>query len=139
MHKTKILIRSIYLYLAIFVGLMMIAIPAGQLLKLSLETWVFPLAMEQEYRYNESYPTKPYINRIDENTNLATIKLTKEEVDILANWQVDYKSWQETQESIDWRKARIQNKVADNLSIFIIGLIVFLSHGYVLRRDKKKE
>lgn len=139
MSKTKTLIRSIYLYLAVFVGLMMIAIPAGQLLKLSLESWVFPLAMEQEYRYDEAYPTKPYINRIDENADLATIKLTEEEVEILADWQADYKKWQEKQDSIDWRKARIQNKVADNLSILIIGLVVFLSHGYVLRRDKKKE
>jgi len=139
MSKTKTLIRSIYLYLAIFVGLMMIAIPAGQLLKLSLESWVFPLAMEQEYKYNESYPTKPYINRIDENTDLATIKLTEEEVEILADWQVDYKSWQENQDQIDWKKARIQQKISDNLSVLIIGLIVFLSHGYVLRRDKKKE
>ncbi|MBT4120476.1 MAG: hypothetical protein HOA57_03820 [Candidatus Magasanikbacteria bacterium] len=139
MSKTKTLIRSIYLYLAVFVGLMMFAIPAGQLLKLGMQTWFFPLALEQEYRYDEAYPTKPYINRITEDADLATIKLTEEEVEILANWQTDYKKWQEDQDSIDWRKARVQNKVADNLSILIIGLIVFLSHGYVLRRDKKKD
>ena len=139
MSKTKTLIRSIYLYLAVFVGLMMFAIPAGQLLKLGMQTWFFPLALEQEYRYDEAYPTKPYINRITEDADLATIKLTEEEVEILANWQTDYKKWQEDQDSIDWRKARVQNKVADNPSILIIGLIVFLSHGYVLRRDKKKD
>jgi len=139
MSKTKTLIRSIYLYLAIFVGLMMIAIPAGQLLKLGMQTWIFPLAMDQEYRYEETYPTKPYINKIDQNTDLATIKLTEEEVEILADWQVDYKAWQENQDGINWKSARIQQQASNNLSMLIIGLIVFLSHGYVLRRDKKKE
>ncbi len=138
MNNTKTLIRSIYLYLAVFVGLMMIAIPAGQLIKLSLETWVFPLAAEQEYRYEDRVPTKPYINRIDENTDLVTLKLTEEEILILENWQQDYKMWQEKDDNIDWKKARIQQQMVNNLSVMIVGLIVFLSHGCVLRRDKKK-
>jgi len=138
MNNTKTLIRSIYLYLAVFVGLMMIAIPAGQLIKLSLETWVFPLAAEQDYRYDNGYPTKPYTNRIDENTDLATVKLTEEEILMLEDWQQDYKMWQEKQDGTDWKKARIQQQAANNLSVLLVGLIVFLAHGYVLRRDKKK-
>lgn len=136
--KPKTLIRSIYLYLAVFVGLMMIAIPAGQLIKLSLETWVFPLAAEQEYRYEDRIPVKPYVNKIDDTTDLGTIKLTEEEKIILENWQQDYKAWQERQEKIDWKKARIQQQAANNLSVMLVGLVVFLAHGYVLRRDKKK-
>ena len=139
MSKTKTLIRNIYLYLATFVGLMMIAIPAGQLLKLSLQNWFFPLAIEQEYRYEEAIPTKPYINRINENTDLATIKLTQEEVAILSNWQSDYKTWQERQNKVDWRAARMQQNIVDNLSIMLVGLVIFLAHGYVLKKDKKTD
>ena len=138
--KTKNLIRNIYLYLAIFVGLMMIAIPSGQLLKLCLETYVFPLAAEQEYRhYDEAYPTKPYVGKINEHTDLETIELTVEEKEILTDWQTDYKTWQEKQDSIDWKTARMQQQAANNLSVLIVGLVIFLSHGFVLRRDKKKE
>ncbi len=138
MSSTKTLIRNIYLYLATFVGLMMIVIPAGQLLKLGMQAWIFPLAMDQEYKYEETYPVKPYISRIDENTDLATIKLTTEEIDILTNWQMDYKTWQESHGGIDWKMARIQQQTTNNLSILLVGLAVFLAHGYVLRKDKKK-
>ena len=140
MSNTKTLIRNIYLYLATFVGLMMIIIPSGQLIKLSLQSWVFPLVTEYETRYEDNIPTKPYINRIDENTtDLATIKLTKEEVQILSNWQIDYKAWQENQTKIDWKRARIQQQIVNNLSFLIAGLVLFLSHGYVLKKDKKKD
>jgi len=137
MGKTKILIRNIYLYLAVFVGLMMVAIPAGQMLKLGLETWVFPLAGEDNYRY-EKIPHEPGIAKINSETDLGTIKLTEEEKQAITNWQKEYKKWEEKNENMDWKKVRIQTQASENISILLVGLVVFLSHGYVLKRDKKK-
>ena len=138
MSNSKIIIRNIYLYLATFVGLMMVVITTGILLRLVLQTWVFPLAAEEMYNYDK-VPTTPYIKCIDENTNLETIQLTPEEKESLATWQTDYKTWKEKNDKIDWKKANLQKQAVDNFSIMFVGLILFLSHGYVLRKDKKKE
>ncbi len=138
MSNSKIIIRNIYLYLATFIGLMMIVITASILLRLVLQTWIFPLASEDLYQYDR-IPTTPYINCINENTNLETVQLTSEEKESLAVWQTDYKIWKEKNDKIDWKKANLQKQAVNNFSVMFIGLVLFLSHGYVLRKEKKKE
>lgn len=138
MSPTKTLIRNIYLYLATFVGLMMIAIPAGQLIKLGLQTWVFPLAAESQYQYTK-VPLAPYVEKIGTETDLGTIKLTQAEKESLTAWQADYKAWQGKDKNIDWKKAGMQQEATDNLAILIVGIVVFLCHGYILKKDKKNE
>ncbi|HOX60489.1 MAG TPA: hypothetical protein PLV72_00590 [Candidatus Magasanikbacteria bacterium] len=137
MSKTTSLIRNIYLYLATFVGLMMIAIPAAQLIRLSLQAWVFPLAAETQYQYN--MPTAPYIGKVGTETDLGTIKLTTDEKQALEQWQTDYKIWQEKNKNTDWKKANMQQEASNQISILIVGVLIFTGHLLVLRSDKKKK
>ena len=100
MSNSKIIIRNIYLYLATFVGLMMVVVTTGILLRLALQTWVFPLAAEDMYSYDK-IPTTPYVSCINENTDLESVQLTTEEKQALSDWQTDYIAWKEENDSID--------------------------------------
>jgi len=139
MPDTKTLIRSIYLYLAAFVGLMMIIIPVVDMIKVGLETWVFPMAAEDEY-YNK-YPSAPMgLDRSNPDIliNKDGEELTVEDRDAFEAWKKDYQSWQEHQDSIDQKVVERQKDMVRDISTLIGGLFLFLTHGYVLRKDKKK-
>lgn len=137
--KTKNLIRTIYVYLATFIGLMMIVIPMVDMFKLGLETWVFPLASENMYEYDR-IPPEPYaLTKLEEGTIEKNTSLTEDDRQALQNWKADYKSWQEKKDSIDWKKANLQRDLVRDLSTMIVGLALFLTHGYILRRDRKRK
>jgi len=140
MSNAKILIRNIYFYLAVFVGLIMIIIPTIDLIKIGLETWFFPLATEnQSY---EKYPPTPNgldIYNPEVLINKKGEKLTIQERNVFTSWQKDYKNWQKKQNNIDQKVVIKQISMIRDISTLIGGLFIFLTHGYILRKDKKKE
>ncbi len=117
---------------------MMIVVPVVDMLKLSLETWVFPLASEDMYEYDKM-PPEPYIyERLNDEALDKTKGLTENDVATIKEWKKDYKAWQEKKDSVDWKKAKLQRNLSRDISTLIVGLALFLTHGYVLRRDKKR-
>lgn len=136
--KTKNLIRSIYIYLATFIGLMMIVIPVVDMLKLSLETWVFPLAQEDRYDYRDKAPEPYMLEMLDEGAIEKNTRLSEDDKAALKDWKEDYRAWQEKQERIDWKTVEMQQDLVRDISTLLVGLALFLTHGAVLRRDKKK-
>jgi hypothetical protein len=141
MSKAKPIIRNIYLYLVTLIGLIMIVIPSVDLIKIGLETWVFPLAAEDEY-YNNRIP-EPYgiRNKIDINSTepTETIKLTEEEQILLEEWKTEYKAWQENEKNKDWKAIRRQQSTVRDISTLLVGLALFLSHGRIVRKEKNNK
>ncbi len=137
--KPKNLIRNIYVYLATFIGLMMIVIPVVDMLKLSLESWVFPLAQEDYYDYDTRAPEPYALEMLDEDVLEKNTRLSEDDKTALKEWKEDYRAWQERQETIDWKKVEIQQDLVRDISTLLVGLALFLTHGAVLHRDKKRQ
>ncbi len=135
MGKIKNIVRNIYLYLAVFVGLMMIVIPSIDLIKIGLETWVFPLAAQEDHF--DKRPLEPYTAKINADSDLGTIKLTEAEKNSLKKWQENYTKWEEEKETTDYVAIERQKSLVRDISTLIGGLALFLAHGIVLRREKK--
>ncbi len=137
----KEIIQTIYLYIVTLVGLFMIVIPGVDIIKIGLEKWIFPLAVEDEYSY-AMYPPEPYgiKERITaENAKpIGEITLTEDEVVMLENWKVEYKAWQEKDKNKDRVAIRMQISIVRDISILLGGLALFFSHGYVLRKKRKE-
>jgi hypothetical protein len=140
MSNTKTLIRNIYLYLATFVGLVMMIVASVNLIQLGLKTWVFPLA-ENQYDYNALPPTPYGIKEPSKLTlqNSTTTSLTIEDRQAFEQWKQDYKIWDDQNKKIDRKAVQKQYDAVQFSSLLFVGLIIFLSHGYILRRDKKQE
>ena len=142
MSKAKPIIRNIYLYLVTLIGLLMVVIPCVDLIKLGLETWVFPLAAEDEY-YNNRMP-EPYFGKnhnfnIDSDEPITTLKLTEEEQIIFEEWKTDYKNWQETEKNRDYVAIRRQKSTVRDIATLLVGLALFISHGRIVRKEKNQK
>lgn len=136
--KTKSLIRNIYLYLATFVGLIMVVVSGVALIKLGLETWFLPdFANPQYYR---SLPPEPYMLKETTNadTNAKTVTLSEQDQQAFEQWKQDYEHWKTQDEKLNEPSIQRRRTLVDQLALMIGGLALFLSHGYILRRDKKR-
>ena len=135
----KDIIRSIYLYLVTLVGLMMLVIPGVDMIKIGLENSLFPMAREDEYGY-EKMPSRPYAieSKILETENLGEIKLTEDEKIQLDSWKIEYKNWEENQKNKDVVAIRTQKSLVRDISIFMGGVVLFFSHGYIILRERRK-
>lgn len=135
----RAVIRNIYLYLVTLVGLFMIVIPSVDIIKIGLETWIFPLASEDNYNYKpripEPYFAKDQIVATDE-AETETLQLTKEEKQMFERWKEEFKAWEETEKNKDYATINKQKNLVRDISVLAGGLALFLSHGYVLRKRK---
>jgi hypothetical protein len=137
----KEVIQLIYLYLITTVGLFMIVIPAVDIVKVGLEKWVFPLAVESDdYDYRLRAP-EPYFIKdkidVDSDEPVETLELTEDEQRLFEDWKENYKYWEETDKNKDYAAINRQEDLVRDISILIGGLVLFLSHGYILRKKKK--
>jgi len=134
-------IKNLYMYIVLLAGLFMIVIPTVDMVKIGLETWFFPLANADRYDYREivpePYPIKERIS-LDSDKPLETIELTADEQLMFERWKVDYKNWEENNKNKDYAKIQTQKSLVRDISILFGGLALFLSHGYVLRKRRKK-
>lgn len=132
-------IQTIYLYLVTLVGLFMIVIPAVDIVKMGLEAWVFPLATEEEYDY-KLRPPEPYFDRekiaLESDQPVEVLELTEAEQQMFERWKEDYKNWEEIDKNKDRVAIRRQRDMVRDISVLTGGLILFLSHGYVLRKKR---
>ena len=137
--QKKEIIQLIYLYIVTLVGLFMIVIPCVDVIKMGLERWVFPLAVQDEYDYR-SYPPEPYPLKariIEEDAVIGDITLTENEVASLERWKTEFKVWEEKEKDKDFVAIRQQRSMVRDISVLMGGLALFLSHGYILRKKKK--
>ncbi len=136
----KNIIRNIYLYLVTLIGLIMVVIPAVDLIKITLESTLFPLAAEDEYydRGPEPYMLK---TNIDPNSTepVTTVTLNESDQQLFENWKENYRRWEERENDTEKRMAiRRQRALVRDISTLIVGLALFLSHGSIIRKKHKK-
>ncbi|MCF6276890.1 MAG: hypothetical protein L3J07_03545 [Candidatus Magasanikbacteria bacterium] len=138
--SAKDIIRKIYFYAVLLAGLMMMVIPGIDMTKIALETWVFPDVAQENYSY-EKMPIRPFISdtklKIIEND--GEIKLTEDEKRMLDEWKIQHTVWQEKQENKNFAKINMQRSLVRDIPTMAAGIILFFSHGYILRKDKNKK
>ncbi len=140
MSSTKNIIRNIYLYIVTLIGLVMLVIALVDLIQLGLKTWIFTLADQQDTY--QSIPTTPYGIKNISTTNLqnaTSTNLTIEDRQAFEQWKNDYQNWETNTKNIDQKKAQKQRDAVRDIALLIVGLGLFLSHGYVVRKDRKLE
>jgi len=140
MSSTKNIIRNIYLYVVTLIGLVMLVIALVDLIQLGLKTWVFTLADSQDIY--QTMPSNPYGIKNISTTNLqnaTTTNLTIEDRQAFEQWKIDYKNWEENNKNIDQKVVQKQRDAVRDIALLFVGLGLFLTHGYVVRKDRKLE
>ena len=112
------------------------------LVKLGLETWVFPLATEGQYGYYGRVPPEPYfLNKSVDSAAVTTgtVALSPADQQVFEQWKQDYQTWREEEKNKDWTAIERQRRFVDNFALLLGGLALLFSHGYIIRRDKKQQ
>lgn len=139
--NTKDTIKSLYMYIVLLAGLFMMVIPAIDLVKMGLETWVFPLASQDEYNYRyyapEPYMVKDRIVNETSATEVGDLKLTEDEKLALERWKTQFEEWEEKDKNKDHVAIQRQRNIVRDISVLLGGIVLFFSHGYALRKSKK--
>ena len=133
------LIRKIYLYVASFLGLVLVVIAGVQLVNLGLKVYVFTQIDRQESSYQKMPPAGPFLAEKVGVLSGATApaQLTEEERTAMKSWLESYKSWQEEQKSFDLVTANRQRDASISLALLIIGLPLYFYHWRVVKKESK--
>lgn len=143
------LIRSIYLYLFTLVGLALIIIGSVRLLDLGLKVFIFKEAdkPEEVSRIYPPFPPERFlepqpVSKDKRVPNIAlsekTKELTETDRDALNRWLIDYQSWKQSYDEIDYVRARREREASNSLAFIIIGLPLYLYHWMVIKRDRRE-
>ncbi|MFH1145403.1 MAG: hypothetical protein V1707_00345 [bacterium] len=140
----KSVIKTIYLYLVTFVGLIMFAISLGVILNASLRLVFFP-------DLDRAYPSRPPEPAFYSKTGEAFIgcqevankckdnkQLSNEEQLALSKWQKDYQTWEREQKEYDATqpKREQQRRLVDSVPYVVIGAILYLTHWRLVKRER---
>jgi hypothetical protein len=132
------LIRTIYLYLFSFIGLVLIVIGTVKFVNMALKTYVFTQADQEQYKYMDQPqmpPMKIAQPRIDGG---AETTLTREEKQAYDQWMADYTAWKARTDKIDVMASRRQSEAADNLAFIIVGIPLYWFHWRLIKREAKQ-
>ena len=66
-------------------------------------------------------------------------QLTDEDKEIISNWIVDYQTWQQEQEGIDYRRSQRERDAAQAVAMVLVGFPIYWLHWSLIKRDKKKD
>lgn len=117
MNKSE-LIRKIYLYLASFIGLILIVIGTVRLVDLGLKVYVFKDADTYVY-YPGDIRTKP---------DGTTVELTSEEKEEMKK--------QQEEAQIKQTASQRQREASSSVAMLLVGLPVFFYHWKVVGKEK---
>jgi hypothetical protein len=123
------IIRSIYLYVAAFVGLVLLTVGGVRLVDMALKATIFTAA-EQELRL--ASPPMPPPTQI---RRPALAELTEEEREAWQRWMEEQERWREQEAKIDRVAAQRQRTTASSLAMIIVGLPLYLYHWRLIRRE----
>ena len=131
-------IRLVYLYLMTAIGLIVFIIGAVSIINLGLKTFIFTNA-DRDY-YMEK-PSSIYLDR--EVEQVETIKscesLTSSDQEMIQNWLVDYETWKQMNENIDYNKSRREADAARAIAMILVGFPIYLFHWSRIKKDKRTE
>lgn len=140
------LVRTLYLYLFSFIGLIVTVVGAIGLLNLGLKVFVFTQADKDMYSGYQSCAPEA-INKfpssaVQPTTTAATssqVCLTAQEKADMDQWIASYKISQEQNKNVDPLTAQRQRDLATNLAMIIVGFPLYLIHWATIRKEMKNE
>ena len=140
------LVRTLYLYLFSFIGLIVTVVGAIGLLNLGLKVFVFTQADKDMYSGYQScapeainkFPS-PAVQPATTTATSSQVCLTAQEKADMDQWIASYKDLQEQNKNVDPLTARRQRDLATNLAMIIIGLPLYIFHWATIKRELKNE
>ena len=133
MTKTGKLIRTIYLYVAVLISLIFVAVGTGRLLNAGLKFYIFPKA--EKAGYNRCNQQPPIYNCADlKNSGVAT-EDQKAQIEQLTE---DYETWKNENSGEECLSVERQGNVVDSITMLIIALPICLFHWRIIRKDKEE-
>jgi hypothetical protein len=131
--QARPLIRTLYLYLFAFVGLILVAIGGVRLIDMALRALIFTEAEAQERLFNRQPPYPPV--RFRGGAVADTAVLTLEEREQVRAWLQEYENWRRQAELVDPVTARRHRDAASSLAMILVGLPLYLYHWRLIRRE----
>ncbi|HLC62851.1 MAG TPA: hypothetical protein VJJ21_00875 [Candidatus Nanoarchaeia archaeon] len=128
----KQLIRTIYLYAFSLLGLVLLIIGSVGFVNMGLKAYVFTGADQQRYIYEQpiAYPVAN-LEKAQDNKDLTDVD--REDIRKIID---DYNSQKERNAKIDVVASQRQSDAAQNLSLIIVGLPLYIYHWRLVKREK---
>ena len=140
-NKTGI-IRTIYLYLFSLVGLILIIIAGVRFIDMGLKAWVFTNAESPRYEAPPRLSVAKDFAPLEEEAVLScsdTCGFSEEEKKLAQEWLVEYQTWLEQDQKIDYVSQNRQRTAASSLAMLIIGAPLYVYHWRLASRRKRDE
>lgn len=131
--ETHSIIRTLYLYVAAFVGLALVTAGGVRLVELSLRATVFTQA-EAEMRMQRNMPLPMMPDRFGRNPS----DMTPEERAAWSEWLASQRKWQAEMRRIDPVASQRSRAASSALAMLLIGLPLYLYHWRVIRRELRE-
>jgi hypothetical protein len=128
------IIRTLYLYVAAFVGLALVTAGGVRLVELGLRATVFTQA-EAEMRMQRNMPP-PMMLQDRFGRNLS--EMTPEERTAWSEWLASQRRWQTEMRRIDPVASQRARAASSALAMLLIGLPLYLYHWRVIRRELRQ-
>ncbi len=127
-------VRTIYLYLFAFVGLLLVTMGGVRFVSLALRATIFTQADAQErLRMPPQPPFGPKGESIQ--TLSQNQQLSNEDRAAVQQWIAEYKRYQTESALIDPVRANREREAAGALAMILVGLPLYLFHWRLIRRE----
>jgi hypothetical protein len=127
-------VRTVYLYLFAFVGLLLVTIGGVQFLNMGLRATIFTQADAQErLRMPPPAPFGPKSENME--AYARNPQLSPDDRAAVQQWLEDYKRWQKESARIDPVRANREREAANALAMILVGLPLYLFHWRLIRRE----
>lgn len=118
---------QLYFVLAALLGLVLIVVASVGLAELGLKELI---GVKEYPEFTAPYPVRDP-GLVEANSE----QLTESQRESLAQWETDYKRWQQEQREFNQSDQRRRRQIASSLAMLLIGIPVFAIHApYVFRR-----
>lgn len=130
-------VRTVYLYLLAFIGLILLTIGGVRFLDMGLKALVFRQAEQEEVMHMRQPPMPFALERARQVAGSESAELTVEERAMVREWLREYEAWRERSERMDPVVSRRQRTASSALAMILIGLPLYLYHWMLIRRESR--
>ena len=129
-QEKKDTIRTIYLYIFSVLGLVLLVIGTVGFVNMLLKSTVFKQA-DADYYYMQ--PPMPY--QLEKLQSIESSEdFTDEEKAQLKLWLADYRTWEDQNSRVDFKKSQNHRTAAQSLALILVGLPLYLYHWRLIKK-----
>jgi hypothetical protein len=129
------LVRTIYLYLVAFLGVLLLTVGGVRFLDMGLKALVFTSAEQEETMHVRQPPIPFALERARQVAGGSGDEFTPEERAMAREWLREYEAWRERTATLNPVLARRQRTASSSLAMILIGLPLYLYHWALIRRE----